>query len=180
MATEARASKPAAKKSVTKKSTPKKAAKAKVSPVDESALSPEVQDGGSVKDHPLKGRRRAPEHNAKLTSSIKATAAVKAYLGSLTASRDAGRRDQLGAQVEDLKLQIRAARADRVPPTEVLRLIQKRLDIESQMRNSASRVELEQAFITHAHTYASRRGITRHAFREMGVPAKVLDEAGIR
>jgi hypothetical protein len=48
------------------------------------------------------------------------------------------------------------------------------------MNASPDLSKLESAFIKHAKAYAERKGITKAAFREVGVPAEVLTKAGIK
>ena len=52
------------------------------------------------------------------------------------------------------------------------------LELE-RMRESDNREELEREFVLRAKAYAEAKGIARGAFRRMGVPARLLKEAGI-
>lgn len=45
---------------------------------------------------------------------------------------------------------------------------------------TATLAGLEVAFVEHAKPYAEGKGITRAAFRELGVPSSVLTKAGVR
>ncbi len=63
-----------------------------------------------------------------------------------------------------------------------LSLIQERLDLLDERRNLGRKVDLssyEKAFVDNAKPYGERRGISYQAWRQLGVPASVLREAGI-
>ena len=61
-------------------------------------------------------------------------------------------------------------------------MIQERMECERDLAHATDTSELEEAekgFIEHAAPWAQRKGISRRALREAGVPASVLKEAGI-
>ncbi|HEX2026908.1 MAG TPA: hypothetical protein VHF25_02795 [Nitriliruptorales bacterium] len=61
-------------------------------------------------------------------------------------------------------------------------LIQKRLDIETQLAELEAQPDvdaLEAEFKEAVQEYSDRKGITYSAWREAGVPAAVLREAGV-
>lgn len=63
-----------------------------------------------------------------------------------------------------------------------LALIQERLDLSSALANGDGHVdlaELESRFVAVAATYSERKGISAKAWRAVGVPARVLQEAGL-
>lgn len=62
-----------------------------------------------------------------------------------------------------------------------LELIQRRLDVEAQLAQApdVDVVAAERGFIEHAAAYAERKGLSWPAFRDAGVPASVLREAGL-
>ncbi|MDP8929562.1 MAG: hypothetical protein M3O70_13575 [Actinomycetota bacterium] len=106
---------------------------------------------------------------------------VRKYLEALHTDGQRGRpinRQSLEAKIERLQSQINeepnAARR--------VELIQQRLDAERRfagLEESTDRESLERDFIEVAEAYSERRGITYTAWREVGVPAAVLREAGI-
>jgi len=67
-------------------------------------------------------------------------------------------------------------------PLQRLRLIQERLDLQSELETLKAKTdltELESGFIATAKTYGERKGISHTAWRALGVPADVLRKAGI-
>jgi hypothetical protein len=67
-------------------------------------------------------------------------------------------------------------------PTEELRLVQRRLDIDADLArlDQADRLpELEEAFVKVATSWCKHNGISAAALREVGVPAHVLAKAGL-
>ncbi|MGD2100836.1 MAG: hypothetical protein PVG83_01240 [Acidimicrobiia bacterium] len=68
-------------------------------------------------------------------------------------------------------------------PLERVDLIQSRLDIEKALSEVTSGNDLDalqKGFVEHAESYSDRKGVSYTAWRELGVPAKVLREAGIK
>lgn len=120
------------------------------------------------------------EHKAALAQGRREGRAVKAYL-KLLGSRRPGRpvtKESLTSRIAGLNEKIEME-AD---PLRRLELIQSRLDAEDQMAEVADAVdadEVEAEFVRVAKTYSERKGITYSAWRESGVPAQVLREAGI-
>ena len=67
-------------------------------------------------------------------------------------------------------------------PLKRLHLVQERLDLQSALDATESNVDvaqLEKDFVKSAAPYSERKGITYAAWRGLGVPAPVLDKAGI-
>jgi hypothetical protein len=125
-----------------------------------------------------KAARRAmsDEHKQAIADARRQNQAVRDYLNALTTAKPAGRRpsttpEQLQEQVD--------AESD---PVKRLELIQRRLDIEDRLASKQDLPDLETLeaeFVAVAADYASRKGITYTAFRELGVPASALKQAGI-
>ena len=68
-------------------------------------------------------------------------------------------------------------------PLESVELIQSKLDIEkalSEIQNAIDMDTLETGFVENARSYSERKGVSYTAWREFGVPAKVLRSAGIK
>ncbi|MDQ4096678.1 MAG: hypothetical protein M3144_02250 [Actinomycetota bacterium] len=68
-------------------------------------------------------------------------------------------------------------------PLTRLHLIQERMDLERELASAGDSVnlqELEEGFVAAAEPYGRRKGITYSAWRELGVDASVLRQAGIR
>ena len=129
-----------------------------------------------------KGIRMAmtEEHKAALARGRKEARAIKRYLAALGA-RKPGR----PPSPETLKKRLQTTR-DRIEhetdPLRRVELIQRRIEIEDSLdraRNAANVTALEQEFIEYARTYSERKNISYEAWREAGVPAAVLRDAGI-
>ncbi|HWB89148.1 MAG TPA: hypothetical protein VG872_08035 [Acidimicrobiia bacterium] len=121
------------------------------------------------------------QHKAALAQGRREARAIKAYLKVLS-SRRPGRpvsKASLSQRLDRVTAKL-AATAD---PLEKVDLIQSRLDIEEALAelNSADDLDsLESEFKKHVASYSKRKGVTYTAWRESGVPAKVLREAGIK
>lgn len=120
------------------------------------------------------------EHKAALAQGRREGRAVKQYL-KLVGSRRPGRpvtRDSLEKRIAGLSEKVNAE-AD---PLKRLELIQSRLDAEDQMAELAEAVDadaVEKEFIEVAQSYSERKGLTYTAWREAGVSAQALKDAGI-
>lgn len=121
------------------------------------------------------------EHKAALAQGRKEARAIKAYLEALEA-RKPGRpvsKESLNKRME--KINQKLEETDN--PLEEVDLIQSKLDIEKQLADLENAVDmetLEAGFIEHAKSYSERKGVSYTAWREYGVPAKVLRSAGIK
>jgi ribosomal protein L17 len=123
----------------------------------------------------------SPEHKEALARGRQQAKVVRHYLEALHSNGQRGRpvdRQSLEGKIERLQGQI-----DEEPnAARRVELIQERLDSERRLaglEESADREALERDFIAIAKEYSQRRGITYTAWREVGVPAAVLREAGI-
>ena len=129
-------------------------------------------------------RKRTPmskEHKAALAEGRDQGRSVRRYLEALEAHKPRrGRKrtpDSLKKQLDDVETKI--ATAD---PLKRLHLVQERLDLQNALEASESKVDLDQLekdFVTSAGPYSERKGISYSAWRELGVPAAVLERAGI-
>lgn len=121
-----------------------------------------------------------PEHKEALAQGRRESRAIKAYLKALSAKRP-GR----PVTPESLKARI-AALEEKIATTEdplkKVDLVQQKLNLEArlaQVSDSQDLEALEQGFVQYAKSYSERKGITWAAWREAGVPASVLKQAGI-
>jgi hypothetical protein len=121
------------------------------------------------------------EHKTALAEGRDQGRAVRRYLEALEANKPRrGRRrspesitKRLGTIETDLPT------AD---PLKRLHLIQERLDLQAALETSEAGTDLadlEAQFVAVAASYGERKGITYSAWRELGVPAPVLAQAGI-
>jgi hypothetical protein len=133
------------------------------------------------KTAPKATRRMSDEHKEALARGRAQGRAVRAYLAALGQASRPGRR--VGR--EDLERRLAETReriGSESDPAKRLDLIQKRLDLEEHLADRDDDVDLgqlERDFVGAAKDYAERKGISYSAFREAGVPASVLKEAGI-
>lgn len=121
------------------------------------------------------------EHKAALAAGRAEGRAVRNYLEALDASRPKrGRRrtpESIGARLKALEQALDDARS-----VKKLELIQERLDLQNELdalENTPDLDGLKEAFLKHAKAYAERKGISYAAWRELGVDAARLKEAGI-
>src|SRR4051812_25188458 len=132
------------------------------------------------------GRRGATmtvEHKAALAAGRDEGRTVRRYLEALEANKPRrGRkrtRDSVQKQLNETLDRLTTASAlDRV------QLLQRRLDLEQELDALAGIGEtdigqLEAGFVAVAESYSERKGLTYAAWREAGVDARVLKQAGI-
>ena len=126
-------------------------------------------------------RAMSAEHKEALAKGRAQGKAVRDYLAALEDQKKPGRRvsrEELEHRLSTTREQIETE----PDPAKRLDLIQKRLDIEERLNEQGEEVDLEKLekeFVKVAKDYAERKGITYTAFREAGVQAAVLKNAGI-
>ena len=121
------------------------------------------------------------DHKEALSVGRNQGRAVRSYLEGLEASKPKrGRkrtRDTVAKRIDAIEGELASAKA-----LQRLELIQERIDLTQELETFDEKVdltELETSFIQVAKGYAERRGISYAAFRELGVEARVLKQAGI-
>jgi hypothetical protein len=119
-------------------------------------------------------------HKAALAQGRDLARAVRDYLEWLEWSKPTrGRkRDTSPERLAEIDAQI----ADAESPLQRLQLIQLRKDLEAAAETADDPAEgerLRKAFVKAARPYSTAKGISYGAWREIGVPADVLREAGI-
>jgi hypothetical protein len=129
-------------------------------------------------------RTRTPmsdEHKTALAEGRDQGRAVRRYLEALEANKPRrGRR----RRPESITKRLEAIETDlpTADPLKRLHLIQERLDLQAALEASEAGTDLadlEAEFVAVAASYGERKGITYSAWRELGVPAPVLAQAGI-
>lgn len=121
------------------------------------------------------------EHKAALADGRQQSRAIKAYLRAI-GSRRPGRpttKEGLSDRLDKVMARIAASE----DPLETVDLIQSRLDIEQALSEIDSQQDfetLEAGFVEHVSAYSKRKNISYTAWREFGVPARVLRSAGIK
>lgn len=122
------------------------------------------------------------EHKAALAKGREQGRIVRSYLAASEQQRGPGRRDDretLETRIGEIQRRI----DDADDPAKRVELIQQRLDLEQRLVELGDEPELESLearFIEVAAEYSERKGITYPAWREAGVPAAVLKQAGIK
>lgn len=122
------------------------------------------------------------EHKAALAVGRAEGRAVKAYLEAVAANKPKrGRKrtpESIGRRLEKI-----ADELDGASPLTQLQLVQERIDLEAEleaMQTTVDLTELEAEFVAVAAGYADRKNISYAAWREIGVDAAVLKQAGIK
>lgn len=121
------------------------------------------------------------EHKNKLKQGREEGRAVSEYLNALEQHKPKRGRKVTTETIKE-RIERIGTELDEATGTERLRLIQNRMDLQDSLRVSEDTtvvVDLQKAFVKVAKSYAERNGITYIAFREAGVPAPVLKEAGV-
>ena len=121
------------------------------------------------------------DHKAALAVGRKESRAVRSYLDGLRAHRPRRGRKRSPESIQKRLLAIEAEVLD-ADPIKELRLIQERRDLALMLESLATQPDLgesEAAFLKIAASYGSRNGISYGAWREVGVEASVLTQAGI-
>jgi hypothetical protein len=108
------------------------------------------------------------------------TAAVRRYLDHLATPKPRGRY----ATREGVQAQLAKTQRDLVDATNLDRvlLIQQRMDLEARLADMSDNgdpgEDLERDFVEHGFNWAQRQNVSYSALRQVGVPARVLREAG--
>lgn len=123
------------------------------------------------------------EHKQAMAAGRKEGQAVKAYLDALAQHRPRRGRRRTPESIQKRLVAIEAE-MDGASSLQRLQLTQERRDLQAELRameagSSADLPALEAAFVEVARPYAERKGIAYATWRELGVPADVLQRAGI-
>lgn len=121
-------------------------------------------------------------HKAKLAKGRADARAVKAYLEYLDEHKPKRGRKRTKASI-DKRLELISSEMGDASSLARLNLVQERMDLEAEkaaMDEVVDGSELRNAFIAAAPRYAEAKGISASAFRQLGVDAKTLREAGIK
>ena len=126
-------------------------------------------------------RAMSVEHKAALAKGREEGLAVRRYLEGLESSRPRRGRRRTPASIER-RLKAIDAQLQEADPLSRLHLLQQRKDLEDELaRNGDTQDlgELEKHFIKVARSYGERKGISYSTWRSAGVPASVLQSAGV-
>ena len=126
-------------------------------------------------------RQMTDEHKAANAKARSENKAVAAYLEGLESNRARpGRRRS--AESMQKRIEAIGEALESATPIRRVQLVQERIDLERALSAPAETTdisELENGFVEVAVSYSGRKGITYSAWREVGVPAAVLKQAGI-
>ena len=126
-------------------------------------------------------RSMSTEHKAALAEGRTEGRAVKAYLEALDQTRPKRGRKRTPESIKK-RLAIIESSLDDASPIQRLQLVQERMDLGKELATMGTKVdlsELEAAFVKTAGGYSERKGISYAAWRELGVSAEVLKQAGV-
>jgi hypothetical protein len=121
------------------------------------------------------------DHKTALAEGRDQGRAVRRYLEALEANKPRRGRKR---SPESITKRLQAIETDlpTADPLKRLHLIQERIDLQAALEASEAGTDiadLESQFVAVASSYGERKGITYSAWRELGVPAPVLTQAGI-
>lgn len=122
------------------------------------------------------------QHKEALALGREQGRAVRRYLEALEAHKPKrGRKrtpDSIQRRLADIDAKLPTA-----DPLSRLQLVQERMNLQNELASKSAVVDLsalEKAFVKAANDYGRRKGISYAAWREAGVDAAVLRQAGIR
>jgi len=120
-------------------------------------------------------------HKAALAEGREQGRAIRTYLEALESSAPKRGRKRTTESIDKRVSAIDAALADADPLRRVT-LVQERLDLTAERETIGQTVDLsslEAGFVAVAKSYSERKGISKAAWREIGVSAAVLKAAGV-
>jgi hypothetical protein len=121
------------------------------------------------------------EHKAALAEGREQGRAVKRYLDALAANKPKRGRKRTPESIEK-RLGAIESELGGADGLKRLTLVQERIDLQAELASAGETVDLsdlEADFAKVAKGYGDRKGIAYAAWREVGVPAAVLKQAGI-
>ncbi len=120
-------------------------------------------------------------HKAALAEGREQGRAVRAYLDAVEANAPKRGRKRTPESIAK-RLAVIDNDMAAADPLKRVGLIQERLDLQAELAVADDKVDiaaLESAFVAAAKPYSDRKGITRAAWREVGVSSAVLKAAGL-
>ncbi len=122
------------------------------------------------------------EHKEALAIGREQGRAVRNYIEALTSHKPRRGRKRTAESIERRLAVIEETYDDSDALTR-LHMAQEKLDLMAELEaqdEGFDLTELEEAFVEVAAEYGARKGLSKAAWREIGVPAAVLSRAGIR
>jgi hypothetical protein len=120
-------------------------------------------------------------HKAKLAQGRNDARAVKGYLEFLEDNRPKRGRRRTEEGIKQ-RLLIIESELESASPLARLNMYQEQMDLAAELEAMGEQVdgsELRAAFVEAARRYSESKGISRAAFKQMGVDAATIREAGI-
>ena len=130
---------------------------------------------------PGRKTKMTDEHKAALAEGRELGKSVREYLEALDQNKPKRGRKRTADSVKKRLVTIEESLAG-ATAIKKLELIQERRDLTVELATMGTTVDLsqfEKGFIKDAKTYSERKGITYATWREVGVAADVLKQAGI-
>lgn len=122
------------------------------------------------------------QHKEALALGREQGRAVRRYLEALEAHKPKRGRKRTPESIQR-RLDDIDKRLTNADPLSRLQLVQERMNLQNELASKSAVVDLsalEKAFVKAASEYGRRKGISYAAWREAGVDAAVLRQAGIR
>ncbi len=126
-------------------------------------------------------REMTQAHKDALAEGRRQGKAVRTYLEALEQNRPKRGRKRTPESIRTRLSKIEAD-LDDASPIKRLEMIQERMDLDDELtalENKTDIAPLEAAFVAEAKGYGERKSISYAAWREFGVEAAVLKQAGI-
>jgi hypothetical protein len=130
---------------------------------------------------PRKSTKMTDAHKAALASGREQSRAVRDYLEAIEAAKPRRGRKRTPASIKK-RLSVIDSLLPDASALQRLLLTQERTDLDYELETINDAVDLsayEKGFVKHARPYAEAKGINYATFRSVGVPAEVLQRAGI-
>ena len=121
------------------------------------------------------------EHKEALALGREESRTVRRYLEALESNRPNRGRKRTAVGIENRLVQIEEL-TQTADPLSRLHLAQEQIDLEHELATFSETIDitdLEEGFVSSARNYGERKGISYSAWREAGVSAAVLRQAGI-
>ena len=121
------------------------------------------------------------EHKKALAEGRTQGRAVRSYLEAVESTKPKRGRKRTADSIKK-RLDTIEAELERADPLKALNLRQERRNLYAELAGIDDHVDLaalEEGFVAAAKAYGDRRGISYEVWREAGVPAEVLQKAGI-
>jgi len=128
-----------------------------------------------------KSHAMTDQHKAALAKGREEGLAVRRYLEAIESSRPRRGRRRTPASISK-RLQAIETELATADPLSRLHLIQQKKDLTEELEHNADTEDiaaLEKQFVKVARTYGERKGISYATWRTAGVPASVLQKAGV-